>query len=564
VSGSDTHRRGLRVSLAHRDFRYLFASRAISGTGDWLYNVALLVYVFERTHSPGWVAAASVAKLFPVVAFGALGGVIADRFERRTVMIVSDLVRAGLMAALALVVAAHGPVLLVAALAAVSTLAATPYIPAIGALTPELVPESDLGPANALMSTADNLTIVIGPAVGSILLLLGSAVSVFTINAATFLVSAVLVARISVRSKAEAREGSIAGRLAEGYRAIASSGELVLLVLLALAFTFIFGQELVLFPLLAARRLGIGSEGAGWLLAASGLGSVLGAPLASRLSETPRSARVLLGAVFVSGLPLISLSVIREPVLAGAVLLIEGAAVVVADVVTTTTIQRVAPPELTARVFGVLISSVVVGILLGSLLAPLTVSAFGLPAALVLAGCVLLAGTIATLPRVRALDADATGRAATLGSRLELLTRVPVFEGLPRRALEALAQASVSERVERGTAVVAEGDPADAFYVVASGELRVTATAEHTEVRELSRLGPGDWFGEIGLLEGIPRTATVEAVSECELLRIDAEAFLDAVSSFGSSLRTLASVESARLAQTHPGHRPRFGLAGSG
>jgi predicted MFS family arabinose efflux permease len=116
----------------------------------------------------------------------------------------------------------------------------------------------------------------------------------------------VLVARISVRSKAEAHEGSIAGRLAEGYRAVASSGELVLLVLLALVFTFIFGQDLVLFPLLAARRLGIGSQGAGLLLAASGLGSVVGAPLASRLSETPRSARVLLGAVFVSGFPLIS------------------------------------------------------------------------------------------------------------------------------------------------------------------------------------------------------------------------------------------------------------------
>jgi MFS family permease len=256
VSGSHTRGRALHVALVHRDFRYLFASRAISGTGDWLYNVALLVYVFERTHSAGWIAATSVAKLLPVAAFGSLGGVIADRFERRTVMIVSDLVRAGLMAALALVVEAHGPVLLVAGLAAISTLAATPYIPAVGALTPELVPESDLGPANALMSTADNLTIVIGPAVGSILLLLGSAVSVFAINAATFLVSALLVARISLRSEPQRGEGSVGRRLAEGYRAVASSGELVLLVLLALAFTFIFGQELVFFPLVAARRLG--------------------------------------------------------------------------------------------------------------------------------------------------------------------------------------------------------------------------------------------------------------------------------------------------------------------
>jgi predicted MFS family arabinose efflux permease len=304
---------------------------------------------------------------------------------------------------------------------------------------------------------------VIGPAVGSVLLLLGSAVSVFAINAATFLVSTLLVARISLRSEPQQGEGSVGRRLAEGYRAVTSSAELLLLVLLALAFTFIFGQELVFFPLVAARRLGIGSQGAGLLLAASGLGSVLGAPLASRLSGTTRSARVLLGAVFVSGLPLIFLSVIREPVLAGAVLLIEGAAVVVADVVTTTTIQRVAPPELTARVFGVLMSSVVAGIMLGSLVAPITIATFGLGAALVLAGCVLLAATIATLPRVRSLDAEATRRAAALGSRLELLARVRVFEGLPHRALEALAAASVTQSVEAATAVVTEGDPADAF-----------------------------------------------------------------------------------------------------
>jgi hypothetical protein len=403
---------------------------------------------------------------------------------------------------------------------------------------------------------------VIGPAVGSVLLLLGSAVSVFAINAATFLVSTLLVARISLRSEPQQGEGSVGRRLAEGYRAVTSSAELLLLVLLALAFTFIFGQELVFFPLVAARRLGIGSQGAGLLLAASGLGSVLGAPLASRLSGTTRSARVLLGAVFVSGLPLIFLSVIREPVLAGAVLLIEGAAVVVADVVTTTTIQRVAPPELTARVFGVLMSSVVAGIMLGSLVAPITIATFGLGAALVLAGCVLLAATIATLPRVRSLDAEATRRAAALGSRLELLARVRVFEGLPHRALEALAAASVSQPVEAATAVLTEGDPADAFYVVVSGELRVTASPEQGERRQLAGLGPGDWFGEIGLLEAMPRTATVEAVSHCELLRIEADAFLEAVTSFGSALRTLASVESARLQTTHPAHRPRFGATG--
>ncbi len=93
--------RGLRAALRHRDYRLLLAASSISQTGDWLYNVALLVWVYDTTHSATWVAVVTVARLVPYVVVGPFGGVVADSYERRTVLIVSDVVRAALMFALA-------------------------------------------------------------------------------------------------------------------------------------------------------------------------------------------------------------------------------------------------------------------------------------------------------------------------------------------------------------------------------------------------------------------------------------------------------------------------------
>ena len=78
----------------HRSFRRLLVALAVSQAGDWLYNVALLAFVYERTHSAGWLAATTAARVVPIVVLGPLGGVIADRFDRRRVMVASDVVRA--------------------------------------------------------------------------------------------------------------------------------------------------------------------------------------------------------------------------------------------------------------------------------------------------------------------------------------------------------------------------------------------------------------------------------------------------------------------------------------
>src|SRR4051812_15241794 len=151
-------------------FRRLLASLAISSLGDWMYNVALLAFVYERTGSPTWLAVTTAARILPIVVLGPIGGVIADRYDRRRLIIASDLLCAALMVAMAAVVAFDLAVVLAPLLAAAATLASAAHPPAVAASTPRLVAEADLQRANAARAAIGQAAIVIGPAVGALLL----------------------------------------------------------------------------------------------------------------------------------------------------------------------------------------------------------------------------------------------------------------------------------------------------------------------------------------------------------------------------------------------------------
>src|SRR4051812_16371662 len=163
----------MRSALGPPSFRRLLVGLAVSQAGDWLYNVALLAFVYERTHSAGWLAVTTTARVVPIVVLGPLGGVVADRFDRRRTMVVSDLLRMALMLGLALVAAAGLPVVLAPVLAGLATVAAAPSPPSTAATTPRLVPDADLPGANALRSAVGMGAVAAGPVVGSVVLLLG-------------------------------------------------------------------------------------------------------------------------------------------------------------------------------------------------------------------------------------------------------------------------------------------------------------------------------------------------------------------------------------------------------
>jgi MFS family permease len=559
--GERGERRGLRAALAHRDFRLLLASLATSGIGDWFYNVALIVYILEETRSPGWLAAASIGRLAPYVLFGSFGGIIADRYDRRKVMAAADLARAGFMVALALVVISGAHVLLAVALAFLSTAAGTPFFPAVAAVTPSVVDERSLAPANALITTVDSVAIAVGPALGGLLLAVAASPTVaFLLNAVTFVASALLLVRLSspprVREEEDVDVVPMRRQLAQGVTAITSSTSIMLLIGLIVAASFTYGQEGILYPLVSENLLGTGSEGVGFLFAAIGVGGVLAAGLANRAVEHPRPALVVTAGSVLSAAPFVVLPFNRSPLVAYVLVAVEGGAFIFVDVLATTLMQRSVPQQVMARVFGILDSVAVLATVLGALFAPLVLEALGLKTSLLLAGGILVGLSLACAPKLFAIDHATARRRQELAPLVEFLSRLDIFDGMPRQSLEALAATTSEEAVVSGHVLIREGEEPDDFFVIRSGTMEVLSTGETgTKVTKVRDLGPGDYAGEIGLIERIPRTATVRATSDAAVLRIGGKDFLDAVAGAPAVSSALSAGMAGRLARTHPSYR---------
>lgn len=547
--------KGLRSALRERDFRHLIVALGASAAGDWIYGTALVIYVYEASGgSPGWVAAAGIFRLLPYVFLSPIAGAIADRFDRKKVMVASDVIRAVLMFALALSAAGKAPIAVAIALAFLATVAATPFSPALSGMIPKIVEERDLAAANAGISTIEHTALVVGPVFGAILLLLGSAAPAFALNGVTFLVSAALV--MGIRSPGGSRTGDdervgLRDQLAEGLRAVSSSASVGIPVSFYALASLAYGFEMVALVVVAESILDIGAEGVGLLNAGIGAGGVAAAGLSSRFAEDPRSGRILGVSVLCCGIPLAALALGSNVVVACVLAALIGAGNIVLEVITITVLQRLVDERVMARVFGILDSIGVIGILLGSLAAAPLIGVGGIrPALLVIGvGVPLIACTLA--PKIKRLDAIAARRAETLAPLVVQLEATGIFDGASRQSLERLASEAEVSSVMAGSVLVREGEPADDLFIVTQGAFEVISG---TSV--VNRLEEGDYFGEIGLLERMPRTATVTALGQGKVLRISGDAFLEAVSRPRGYSTTLVQGVVTRLARTHPSREP--------
>ena len=152
-------RAGYRSALRSPDLRRLLGSQLISASGSWAYNTALIVLLYDLTHSAGWVAAGSLARYVPGVLFSGYGGVVAERFERVRLMVWINVIALLIQAGLAVAAWRSAPALVVVALGVLTAVVLTPYNPSVGALIPQVVGEDDLAAANALNATIDNLVV---------------------------------------------------------------------------------------------------------------------------------------------------------------------------------------------------------------------------------------------------------------------------------------------------------------------------------------------------------------------------------------------------------------------
>jgi hypothetical protein len=552
---------GMRGALRHRDLKLLFGGLVISASGSWAYNVALLAYVFDRTHSLGWVGAAGLGRFLPALLFSTYGGVVAERFERVRVMVTSDLVCLVFQAGLALAAALTAPAWVAIVLAAFTAVGNVVYNPAVAAMLPEIAGEDDLVAANALNGTIDNLVVVAGPAIGAGLLALGSAALAFGVNAASFGVSALLVMRMAARSRpVDVTEGATAGvfkQMSVGVSAIFSSGPARVLVMFSVLASFVYGTDTVLLLGVSDAQLGTGPQGFGYLLAGLGVGGILMALVVDRLASSRRLALIITAGMAVYCLPTAVLVAVHAPGIAFVLQVIRGGGTLVVDVLAITALQRAVSDEVIARVFGVFFALVLGAISLGTIVTPAIVNGPGLHAALYIMGFAPIGIGLLGYPALVRIDRAAAARLDELAPRIALLERLGIFASANRAVLERLAAAATVLRVHEGDAVVTEGEEADALYVIASGRMDVKARGEADSEQHIRVMEPGSYFGEIGLLERIPRTATVTALEDAELYRIDGNAFLDALNT-APAATTLLSGARMRLARTHPSLRPEF------
>jgi hypothetical protein len=372
------------------------------------------------------------------------------------------------------------------------------------------------------------------PALAGLLLAVSSPGIVFAVMAGCVAVSALLVMPL----RGPAAIGSSAGALEDtvaGFRALREDPETRTLVGVVASQYVAIGALDVLFVVLAFSLLHIGASGAGYLNAAFGAGGVIGVIATVALIGRPRLAPPLLAAVAIWGIAFVVLGIHPTTAAAFVLLVVAGGARTVVDVAGRTLLQRAARPHVLARIFGVLEGLSMAGLALGSLLTPALVAAFGGRAAIVCLGCVLPIAAALTVRRLLLVDRTATVPVVELG----LLRSLPLFAPLGAPQLEALARALVAVPCARGDCVIREGDPGDLFYVVADGELAVSAG------RTLRR---GDCFGEIALLRDVPRTATVTSATDVRLYSLAREPFLEAVTGHPAARTEAERIVSERLA----------------
>jgi MFS family permease len=311
-----------------------------------------------------------------------------------------------------------------------------------------------------------------------------------------------------------------------GFRALAAAPGLRLVVGLLAAQTIVDGALDVLIVVLALETLEAGAAGLGLLNSVAGVGGLVAVLIAGGIAARGRLASGLGAGVVLWGLPLVLIGVWPEQTVALVLLAVVGAGGTIVAVTGDTLVQRAAPPEILARVFGAMDGVYLVALAIGSLTAPFLVSTIGVRGALIATGALLPVLAALTWARLAAIDAAS----AVPARPLELVRGSPIFAPLPEPALEALAARLEPRHVEAGAVVFNQGDPGDEYYVIDSGRVSVAVDGE-----TVGELGPGDGFGEIALLRDVPRTATVTALTELSLYALEREHFLAAVTGHAQS-----------------------------
>jgi MFS family permease len=355
--------------LATRNFRLLWLGESISLLGDQFYLIGLPWLMFQLTGSGLALGAVLMVASVPRLIFMLVGGALTDRFSPRTLMLVSNAVRALLAGVLAALLFADALALwLIYACSFVFGLIDAFFHPAMLAIVPQLVQPDELEPSNAVIQGTGQISEVAGPALAGLLVAAGGVAAAFAIDAITFVFAALML--VLMRPAAPAKQGAGSGAsgeaeptllrsIAAGLREMWSDGSLRVFLTLVVVINFaLIGPVSIGIPALAALRFGGSAAAFGAMMTAFGAGAVLGTVLAGVRGAPQRMGIVLLAGVAALGAGLVVLGLVPNVAAAAGVLGAMGVGVSFVNINIISWLQRRSPPELLGRVMSVVMLAV--------------------------------------------------------------------------------------------------------------------------------------------------------------------------------------------------------------
>ncbi|MFN8156604.1 MAG: cyclic nucleotide-binding domain-containing protein [Candidatus Nanopelagicales bacterium] len=486
----------------------------------------------------GLAGAAALVQLLPAAVLAPALASVGDRMPRgRALVLAYVFVAAGaVLTWTALAVSAPAWVVLLAGTALTTAIAAArpvhfAALPALARAEPE-----QLVSANSLSSVIDGCTRFLGPVLAGLAVAASGPARAMAAGALVALLAPLLCLRLRLPALVdddadEPEESLLRGALA-GLSALRGTPAALLLLLVMSVDFLLTGVIDILGVAFADTALAEGDAAAGFVVGAMGIGALVGAVAGAALAQRRALAIVVVGGVVLEGAMFASAALTAR--LVGVVLVLAAAGIggAVTVVAGRTLLQRTTDERVLARVFAVQESTSLLGLALGAVLAPVLIGTLGVRGAWVPLGLGVVLLALACLGLLRSLDSQARW----LPLELSLLRAVPFVATLPPYQLEKLAHRVRWRTASAGETVVAQGETGDDMYVVADGELSTWVSGE----RRPGTLRERQWFGEVAMLRGSERTATVVAETPVRLLVVPRAAFVRAAG---------GDAESADLAQ---------------
>ncbi len=409
--------------FANRAMRKIFSAFGGSLIGDGVFALSAIVYAY-RHGGPTAVGGLAVARYVAIATTATFTSTLADRYDRRFVMVGSDVLRLVLVTVAAVLAAADASKWYIFLLVVLIGISGTAFRPAQASILPLLSRKpDDLAGANVVSSTIESVGFFAGPAIAGFLLAFTSVPVAFGFDALTFVWSAAFVISVrypnpedrspevlanaqSVVASGEAAAESFLSRAKQGFRVILGNHDVRTLVVLYILQCVVAGASAVFIVAIALHLLHVGSSGLGLLESTIGIGGLLGGFIALMLIERARLATYFGLGVMVWAAPLVIIAVLPNLGSALVAMCLIGIANSVVDVNAITVLQHVVPNEKLGRVLGALEAGEVAGMALGSLTMTVLIHVTGLRDGLALIGGIVTVAVLPGLPTMRRIDRE--------------------------------------------------------------------------------------------------------------------------------------------------------------